>query len=162
MAFLVLLLGGLAIVGCSQAGGPSEVGKAILMSEEPAGAQDVADFKNSMVSGLGGFGESTIVGRIRNNDKDPWDTSEATFLLTSINLESHDHDDHADCKFCQAKELESMTLVRVVDESGAIIKTDARKLLGLKEKQVVVAQGQGMLADDGALLFDATKVFIRE
>lgn len=164
MTFLVLLLGGLIFVGCTGSGGPSEAGKAILMTEEPSGAQDVADFKNSMVTGLGGLGEATIVGRIRNNENDPWDTSSAQFLLTSINLESesHGHDDHSDCKFCQAKELESMTLVRVVDASGGIINTDARKLLGLKEKQIVVAQGQGVLDDDGSLLFDATRVYIRE
>ena len=54
-----------------------------------------------------------------------------------------------------------MTLVRMVDETGAVIQTDARELLGLKQNQVVAAQGEGMLDEHGGLVFDAVKVFIR-
>lgn len=163
--FTLVVLGCLAIVGCTGQTGPSAQGKAILLSTEPADAQDLNDYKNSLVSGLG-VGEATIVGRVRSGEKEPWDEKEATFLLTSLELENeHEHgggDDHSDCKFCQAKENESMTLVRVLNSDGGAIKTDARKLLGLKTKDIVVVQGQGMLSDEGSLLFDATRVFIKQ
>lgn len=162
LAALVALTG---LVGCSSEAGPSAAGKDVLLEAEPADAQDLADFKASLSTGIGSGGQATIVGRVGSGGKEPWDTTQATFLLTSISLEdeSHDHggSDHSDCKFCQAKELETMTLVRIVDETGAVIPMDARKLLGMKEKQIVVASGQGIL-DDGKLFFDASKIFIRE
>lgn len=159
--FCVLLI----TVGCSSDSGPSAVGKAYMLDAEPADAEDVSDYKASMSTGigLGGLGgEVTIVGRVRSGGDEPWDATQATFLLTSLKTEAHDHEDGHECAFCQAQELESMTLVRVVDETGSVVPTDARKLLGLKEKQVVVATGQGMVDDRGAVLFDATRIYIRE
>ena len=163
--FTLIVLGSLAVAGCTSQTTPSAEGQAVLLEAEPADAVDLTDYKNSLVTGLG-MGEATIVGRVRSGEKEPWDDKEATFLLTSLQLESesHDHggDDHSDCKFCQAKENESLTLVRVLNEDGGVFKTDARKLLGLKTKDLVVVQGQGMLSDEGSLLFDATRVFIKK
>lgn len=143
--------------------------KAILLTEEPEAVSGIVDFKSSLITGLNPGGEAVIVGRVGTGTDEPWDMTQATFLLRDLGLESeaHDHggDDHANCKFCQAekaKEMESMALVRVIDADGNVIKTDAKKLLGLKNDQVVVAQGQGVIDDDGAFVFDAAKVFIRK
>lgn len=160
LTLLVLL--GLVLSGCSSQSSPTPAGKAVLLQTEPSNAQDVADFKNSFGVGVGLDTEATIVGRVRSGGIEPWDTTQATFLLTSANVEAgHGGSDHSDCKFCQAKELESLILVRVVDDSGSIIQADARDLLGISENQVVVAQGTGTL-DGEALLFDASRLFIRE
>lgn len=149
--------------GCSSQSGPTPAGKAVLLKNEPSNAQDVAAYKINCFAGLGLGKEATVVGRVRSGVKEPWETDRATFLVASADSGSHDHGggDHSDCKFCQAKEMESIVLVRVVDESGAIMQTDARELLGLRENQVVVAQGQGIL-DGDALVFDASRIFIRE
>ena len=159
----VLVLIGLVVSGCSSQSDPTPAGQAVLLETEPSNAQDVADFKSSFGMSVELDGEATIVGRVRGGGTEPWDTTQATFLLTSASLESHGHGggDHSNCKFCQAKELESLILVRVVDDSGSIIQTDARELLGISENQVVVAQGKGTL-DGDALLFDASRLFIRE
>ena len=148
--------------GCSSQDGPTEVGQTVLLDSEPSNTQDVAEYKGILAAGSGLGGDATIVGRVRSGGIEPWDTTQATFLLASANIE-HDHEAnaHSDCKFCQAKELESMVLVRVVDESGSIINTDPRSLLGLKENQVVIAQAQGTM-DGEALLFDASRIFIRD
>jgi hypothetical protein len=138
-----------------------------MLSAEPENASDIIDFKSKLITGLGAGGEEVIVGRVSTGGE-PWDTTQATFLLRDMNstTESHDHagGDHSNCKFCQAekaKELESMALVRVVDDNGDVLKSDPRKLLGLKEDQVVVATGQGQIDDDGAFVFDAAKLFVR-
>ena len=164
IAYVSVLVLPLVLGGCSKSSGPLPEGQAVLLETEPSNALDVADFKAS-------FGESglarpaTIVGRVRSRGIGSWDTKQATFLLTTAGSEpgTHDHggNDHSNCKFCQAKELESLILVRVVDKSGSIIRYDARELLGIRENQVVVAQGTGELVDD-ALLFDASRLFIRD
>ena len=158
----VLVLMGFVFSGCSSQSNTASPGQAVLLETEPSAAQDVADFKASFGVSDGLDDATTIVGRVRSGGLEPWDTTQATFLLTSASVESgHGGDDHSDCKFCQAKELESLILVRVVDDSGAVIQTDARELLGLNENRIVVAQGRGTL-DGDALLFDASRLFIRK
>lgn len=159
----------LAMGGCGSSSGPSVEGQAVMLDAEPENAQNIVDFKSSLITGLNPGGTAVVVGRIGSDEEDQWDTSQATFLLRDLSLETeaHDHagDDHANCKFCQAekaKELESMALVRVVDENGSVIKMDARKLLGLKENHIVVAEGEGVIDEDGAFVFDASKIFIRK
>lgn len=169
--WFILLFAATALVGCSASttSGPSAVGKAILLSEEPAGCAGIDDLKSSMLTGLNADGAAVLVGRVGGGDNETWDPDKAAFLVSDLALEIVKHDDahggsgHDDCAFCQAakeKALESMALVQIVDDSGKVIPTDARQLLGLADGQVIVAEGQGTL-EDGTLVFSAKKVFVR-
>lgn len=169
-SWFILLFAATALVGCSVAtSGPSAVGKAILLSEEPAGCEGIDDLKSNMLTGLNPDGTAVLVGRIGGGDNETWDPDKAAFLVSDLALKIEEHDDghggagHDDCAFCQAakeKALESMALVQIVDDSGKVISTDARQLLGLADGQVIVAEGQGAL-EDGTLVFSAKKVFVR-
>lgn len=155
--------------GCSgTATGPTAQGAKMLLNVEPEDASGVLELKANMITGLASAdSESVIVGRVVSGQS--WETDQATFLVSDLQTDSeHSHDhgegDHSDCAFCQAKEKEtgSMALVRVVNSEGEAIGTDARKLLGIEESQVIVAQGSGSLDEDGTLVFVASKIFIRK
>ncbi len=157
------------LVGCAGNGdGPSKTGKSYLLSAEPSQPLGVVELKTSLTSGLAAEGETaTIIGRVGGGQNPTWDTSQASFLLRDLKLEiqSHDHGgDHENCKFCQAekaKELESMALLQVVDANDKVVSTDARKLLGVKEDDVIVAQGVGEVDEVGNFVFSASKLYIR-
>ena len=167
--FFGLLLCGVfsGLTGCSNsAGGPSTAGEALLLETEPADALDVVELKTNLIAGLAA-GEVSIVGRVGSGQEETWDPDQASFMIRDVNLtvESHDHGagGHDNCKFCQeanARALESMALVQVVDESGSVIQTNAQGLLGLKENHIIVATGEGEI-QDGTLVFNAKKVYIR-
>ena len=53
----------------------------------------------------------------------------------------------------------SMALVKVVNEQGDLVKTDARKLLNLKELATVVVKGKARRDDAGNLTVLATGVY---
>ena len=157
------------LLGCAGNGdGPSESGKSYLLSTEPSPSLGVVELKTSLTSGLAAEGETAIIiGRVGGGQNPTWDTSQASFLLRDLKLEiqSHDHGgDHENCKFCQAekaKELESMALLQVVDANDKVVSTDARKLLGVKEDDVIVAQGVGEVDEVGNFIFSASKLYIR-
>ena len=170
-AFLTvsLLASVLFILGCSESAGPLAAGQAVLLSAEPEGCEGIDALKSSMMTGLNPDGTAILVGRVGSGEDESWDPDKAAFMVRDLALQIEKHDDghggsgHDDCAFCKAakeKALESMALVQVVDEDGGVIQIDARKLLGLKEDQVIVAEGQGVL-EDGTLVFNAKKVFIR-
>ena len=52
------------------------------------------------------------------------------------------------------------TLVKFVDDEGQPIATDARELLGVKELQTVVIQGQAKKDDDGNVTILASAIYI--
>jgi hypothetical protein len=161
----LLLLNFISVCGCTNSGGPSVEGKAVLLSSEPDSPMGIVKLKSALTTGLAPI-EAVIVGRVGGGQNETWDPDQAAFLVRDLDLqiESHEHSGDGDnCKFCQAekaKELEKMALVRVVDESGNVIGVDARQLLGLKENHIIVAAGSGSI-DDGTFVFDASKIFIR-
>ncbi len=156
----------LIVAGCSGGtNGPSSEGEAFLTSTAPADPLGVVDLKNNLIAGLA-VGPSVIEGRVGGLDNETFDPNQAAFMVRDLNLkdETHDHGgDSSHCEFCQANklnQLESMALVRIVDESGNVVQADAQNLLGLKENHIVVAEGEGVI-EDGTMVFNASKVFIR-
>ena len=65
----------------------------------------------------------------------------------------------ADC--CASELLECTTLVKVVDEQGQLVPIDSRKLLGLKESDLVVIQGTAKKDENGNFVMLAKGVYIR-
>ena len=153
------------LVGCAgSAGAPSAEGVAYVLSDEPDQPMDVIALKSLITSGSAGSDEVALIGRVGGGQVETWDESQAAFVVRdmSLHIETHDHaGDHDNCKFCQASQIEAMAQVQIVDEKGNVVSTDARTLLGLKENQIVVAQGKGEVDEVGNFVFSATKVYVR-
>lgn len=168
--FICILAASVFWYGCSGApsAGPTAEGLAALLDAEPADPSGVVELKSSIITGLAAMdGSTAIVGKVLSGQD--WDIDKATFMvreLPSDDEAAHDHGDgdHSECAFCQAKEgkdMASMALVRIVNEAGEVLPIDARKLLGLQENDIIVAQGSGSIDDDGTLSFTTSKLFIR-
>lgn len=169
----ITLLATPCLVGCtdSSSGSPTAEGRAMLLEAEPADPSSVVDMKSAIMMGAVSVDSPAIlVGKVLGGQD--WETDQASFLIRDLAAEAadaenghaHTDGDHSDCVFCQAKkkkDLESLALVQIVNEEGALVGSDARKLLGLKENDIVVAQGSGQLEEDGTLVFSAAKIFIR-
>ena len=166
-AGILMLMATATWTGCtgSAGTGPTADGKHLLLEAEPTESTGVLDLKSAMITGIAPDG-GALLGRVVSGQD--WEPNQAMFLIRDLNtdtLAAHDHggDDHSECAFCQAKanDTGSMALVQVIDDQGEVMSTDPRKLLGLEEGQAIVAEGSGMLDEDGTLVFQASKIFIR-
>jgi len=104
-----------------------------------------------------------VVGRIFAGAMEPWDPGKASFLLAELPDEGHGEGHDADnCPFCKRKAAKAPTaIVQFVDSAGNVITTDARKLLGVGKKDVVVVRGKVSAGELNTLLITATEMHIR-
>jgi hypothetical protein len=167
--FASVVLAAMAI-GCakspgdsSTSAGPSPEGEAYLTSVEPQGALDVQEALAQAEDSK----EVTVVGRI-GGEVDPWVEGQAAFLLVDSSLKTCDEKGEHDCATpwdycCDTDVLPKMkTMVKVVDDSGKTVATDARQLLGVKESQTLVVRGKAKKDEAGNLTVLASQVFVRK
>jgi hypothetical protein len=164
---MVLLTGALA-TGCS--GGPTSSpnkpaagGDKYRLAEEPAPAKAVGEVRKDAKDG----DEVVVVGRIGGNVK-PWVDGRAAFWIIDSSLKSCKDTEGDDCPTpwdycCTPREelVKMMATVKVVDEHGQTVSTDARELLGVKELQTVVVRGKAKRDEQGNLTVLAPGVFVR-
>lgn len=132
------------------------------LAEEPDGAVGVIAARESVEDGA----PLVLVGRIGGSAK-PWIDGRAAFTLldASMSVVDEGEDSEAgelcigDC--CATDRLNCTTLVKVVDEQGRLVPIDSRELLGLKESDMIVAQGTAKKDDSGNFVMLARSVFIR-
>jgi hypothetical protein len=156
------------IAGCTdskpapvQSIGPSPVGEKLLLSSEPAGAKNVMDLLKSAKNG----DEVVLVGRI-GGEANPWHEGKAGFLIADLSLVPCNERPNDPCETpwdycCDAKRDEGLASVKFVDDSGKVIGTDARTLLGFKELDTVVVKGKVERDDKAKFIVLATGVFRR-
>jgi len=163
LAVLLLVIGCGKEVG-SESGQPSSAGAKFLLAEEPAGAVSVIAARKQ-IKQEDAETELVIVGQIPKAQKgapEPWSKTHAIFTIADPSLATHKHDDGEECHFCAKSKLASgVAVVKIVAANDEVVKTDARKLLGLSESQVVVARGRAKYDDLGNLVVRATGIFIR-
>lgn len=64
---------------------------------------------------------------------------------------------------CETDKLpEASALVKIVDQEGNVVKSDARNLLSVKELQTVVVKGKAQRDETGNLTILANGVFVKE
>ena len=155
----------------------SEARSRLILKEEPSDALGVAEAKESVNAG----DELTVVGRINAGEHRPWDDGRASFIICdaasvlltsdSANEESHGHahqhgegHDHDNCPFCnKAKAMaSSLAIVKFFDDDGEVVAIDARRLLSVRENQIVVVRGRGTIDPLGNLEIAADGIYIRE
>ena len=159
----------LLVIGCgkdegAESGQPSRNGAQFLLAEEPAGAVNVIAAQEQ-INKEDAETELVIVGQILKAQKgapEPWSKTHAIFRITDPSLATHKHDDGEECHFCAKSKLASgVAIVKIVAANDEVVKTDARKLLGLSESQIVVARGRAKYDDLGNLVVRATGIFVR-
>jgi hypothetical protein len=152
----------------------SEIRGKFVLPEEPSGAVGVADAKELLKE----QSEIVVVGRIGAGDHRPWDDGRASFIMgdaAAFMLADSESDEHSHphgapghdpdkCPFCsRAKSLDrSLAIVKFLDDHGAVLAIDARKLLGVRENQIVVVRGHGAVDALGNLSIAAQGIYIRE
>lgn len=167
----LLVIGCLTVaVGCNSSPETTEVqgtaahvnGDQFKLGEEPEGALGVISAREAAEDGE----PLVLVGRVGGSEN-PWIDGRAAFTLLdasiSVVAEGEDSEEGELCTGdCCAKELAGCTtLVKVVDEKGQLVAVDSRKLLGLKESDMVVVQGTAKKDDSGNFVMLARGVFVR-
>ena len=173
MRYLSVLSLGLTlatIIGCGTTGGPTApstptAAKApdarYVLAEEPADAKSVVDVRKAAKDG----DEVTITGRI-GGDVDPWVKGRATFLIADLSLKACSEIEGDTCPTpwdfcCESDIAESKATIKIVDDAGETIATDARELLGVKELVTVTIRGQAKRDEAGNLTVLAKSVYVK-
>ncbi len=140
---------------------PSAEGAKYLLSAAPTDAQDVISMREAVDDNQ----EVVVIGRI-GGSHDPWVEGMAAFSVVDRSLPACSDIPGDSCPkpwdYCCATDKlpGATTLVKVVDEQGEIIPTDARELLGVSELQTVVIQGTARKDDAGNITVLASGIYI--
>lgn len=139
-------------------------GSKFLLDEEPAGAVGVIAARESAEDGE----PLVLVGRI-GGSANPWIDGRAAFMLldASMSVVAEGEEDSAEGELCMGdccatERLGCTTLVKVVDEQGRLVPVDSRKLLGLREADMVVVQGTVKKDKSGNFVMLAKGVYVRK
>ncbi|PQO41963.1 hypothetical protein C5Y97_02655 [Blastopirellula marina] len=134
-----------------------------MLSESPSNPQDVIAAKESAED----TNEVTLVGRI-GGSHDPWIEGRAIFTIVDSSLQSCDKIPGDSCPTpwdycCRTDKLPTASaLVKVVDENGEPIQSDARDLLGVRELTEVVVQGKAKRDEGGNLTVLASGIYVKK
>ncbi len=140
---------------------PSAEGEKYLLSDAPAESQDVIPTLEDVEDGQ----DVVVIGRI-GGDVNPWVEGLAAFSIVDRSLAACTDIPGDKCPTpwdycCVTDQLKgAKTLVKVVDEEGEVIQTDARKLLGLEELQTLVIKGQARKDDAGNVTLLAHAIYV--
>jgi hypothetical protein len=110
--------------------------------------------------------EVAVLGRI-GGDINPWVEGVAAFSIVDPTLQACSDRPGDMCETpwdycCEVPALRTgKALVKVIDEQGKVVKSDARGLLGVKELDTVVVQGTAERDDAGNPTVLATGVYIQ-
>lgn len=163
LSFVVL---GLVLTGCGQShdsGGhtaESSLGTQYLADSEPTGALPVGQARESAKDEQA----VTLVGTIGGSEQ-PFVDGLAAFTIVDPKVPycAPDEGCPTPWDYCctQDQVKTNIATVKVVDDAGKPVSTDARSLLNVKELATVVVQGTAHRDDQGNLTVAASKVFVR-
>ena len=134
-----------------------------LLSMEPQVATSVIKVRENASDG----DEVVIVGRIGGSEN-PWIESRAAFSIVDGSLKACSDIEGDNCPqpwdyCCETSKLPNATaLVKIIDEGGSLVTTDARELLGVKELSTVIVKGKAKRDDAGNLTVLANSVYIKK
>jgi hypothetical protein len=146
----------------AEAATPASGGDAYLLATEPQDAADVIPLRKQAQNQQ----EVAVVGRIGGR-KNPWIKGVAAFMLVDRSLVPCNENRGENCPtpwdYCCSPNLaKSMVLVMLVDESGRVVRQDARELLGVKELDTIVVQGKAKRDKSGNVSVMASKVHVKD
>jgi len=134
-----------------------------VLADEPADAKTVLAVRKDAKDG----DEVTITGRI-GGDVDPWVKGRASFLIVDPSLTACSERAGDSCEtpwdFC-CEDIghlnQSKATIKIVDDKGDTVPTDAKQLLGVKELATVTIRGQAKRDEAGNLTVLAKGVYVK-
>ena len=133
---------------------------AFLVNEEPADALGVGDARESVEDGQ----EVSLVGVI-GGSRAPFVEGAAAFTIVDPKVPycADEEGCPTPWDYCctQNQVKENIASVKFVDESGSLVESSAKDLLGVKELSTVVVSGIASRDEQGNLSLAANKVFVR-
>ena len=159
----VVVIGFIGCKGDNEAtvGNASKVNSLYVATNEPSGAIPIGQARSSAKND-----ESIVlVGHIGGSMK-PFVEGLAAFTIVDPKV-----------PYCAAAEgcptpwdycceqnavKENVAMVKVVDDSGTVVSSDARKLLGVRELSLVVVEGKAQRDDAGNLTLLAKQVYLKK
>jgi hypothetical protein len=160
----------LLALGCNRsqvAIGPDNDGSTVdvtkseyVVDSEPAGAIPVGEARQSVNDD-----ESvTLVGLIGGSSK-PFVDGLAAFTIVDAKVPYCAPDEGCPTPWdycCETDAVkDNIATIKIVDDAGKPVASDARELLNVKELSTVVVQGKASRDEQGNLTVAATKVFVR-
>jgi hypothetical protein len=133
----------------------------LILKKEPKGAVDILALRKDAKDQQ----DVVVVGRIGGRPN-PWVKGAAVFPLVDRSLKACNEIPGDTCETpwdycCEADLAKATVLVMFVDESGKVIKKDARELLKVKELQTVVVLGKVKRDKTGNVTVLASKLHVR-
>jgi hypothetical protein len=128
--------------------------KSYILTNEPSEATGVIEFRGESKDGQVVYVRGLIGGGLK-----PWVDGRAAFVLVDEGLDIACAE--PDCPSCRAELAAASTMVKFVDDQGLPLKTDARKLLGVKDMQSVVVRGLARRDAAGNASIVADGIFLR-
>jgi|TARA_B100000809_G_C15014966_1_gene486332 hypothetical protein len=134
-----------------------------LLMVEPGVANNVIEVRENSSDG----DNVVIVGRI-GGSHNPWIEGRAAFSIVDGSLKACSDIEGDNCPTpwdycCEISKLPTATaLVKIVDERGDLVKTDARELLQIKELSTVIVQGKAKRDDAGNMTVLANRVYVKK
>jgi len=169
---LVLIVGIMIGCGKTQTDTTSKVdntinGSSFLLASEPEGGLGVKAARESVLDN----DKVVVVGRI-GGGLNPWVDERAAFQIVDPSLlacsDDKEEGESCSCKTpwdycCETDKLPTaMALVQFSDDSGSVIKQDARSLFNLAELQTVVVRGIAKRDDAGNLTIIADGLYVKK
>ena len=156
-----------AIAGCgrspvaqSDAQPVSEANRQVVAASEPSDAIGVGLARQEVESGE----QVTLVGKI-GGSSEPFVEGMAAFTIVDASVPhcSADEGCPRPWDYCctQDQVKENIATVKVVDDQGSPLASDARELLGVKELSTVVVEGEAIRDEQGNLTVATKQVFVR-
>lgn len=163
--FMALLIA--SVPGCAPSASPpaqtqkSEAGAKFIAASEPANAVGVGSARESSQNDE----DVVLVGRIGGSGK-PFVDGVAAFTIVDPKVPHCSKEEG--CKtpwdYCceQNQVKQNIATVKIVDGETNTVQEDARKLLGVKELNVVVVHGKAKRDDAGNLTVLADQIYVKE
>lgn len=160
----ILLFSGMMAAGCGEAVDPQVLRiREQFLTEKPLGSeQPVSTVRKALQSGdLKPDTPFTIRVRINAGEVFPFSDGVARFFATDATGHDGDesHDPH-ECPFCRRDVKSMMALVEFKDDSGKLLRIDARELFGVHEFELLVLEGTGRLDEEEILVVSAKRMFM--
>jgi ribosomal protein L18E len=125
----------------------------VVLTDEPDGALGVSELRELAKDD----DYVVMVGRI-GGATEPWVEGRAAFAVVDAAIKLCEG---GVCACCKDKICDATALVKIVDEHGRLLKTDARELLNVKEDEIVVVAGKAIRDDAGNMTILASGVYVR-
>jgi hypothetical protein len=138
-------------------------GSSYLLDSEPEGAGNVCKVREEAAND----DDVLIVGRI-GGSSNPWIEGRAAFTIVDESLKACNDISGDNCPApwdycCETNKLPASTaLVKIVDESGSVVKADAKSMLGIQELSTLLIKGKAKRDEAGNLTILASAVFVKQ